>query len=405
MRVVSLVSACVLSAALGGCALFADPNAWPQKFQYGDSVNIATGPNIRFINDRPRDIPGRGTQMTMCNEPSPDVAVAFGTSLAAQATVNGQGSGSLNAGTSEEALALAGRTASVLALRDGLYAACQAYSNGALGQSAYALSLSQYGNLLVALTAHDPGATGGQTVTASVTSTASTKNNTTTGSTTPAAKTSSATPAAKKNSAQNRATSDRVSAGRPAVKDKSSALDYAATHYASLDPVIYATDAPGGASPALAKTPGVRAGRLSGAAHVAANPPADNNKPPADNNKGADTTPPPGTTTTTTTNSVTPAPPAAPTSNTTTTTTTMTPPATAPTKPASQTPKASTNTNTNTQIFTPSESMAAALLVACISEYDPTRLGGAYPNPVLNLDFCRKYVGGVVNRLNKAPIR
>jgi hypothetical protein len=42
-------------------------------------------------------------------------------------------------------------------LRDGLYATCQAYANGALGQSAYALGLSQYGNLLVALTAHDPG--------------------------------------------------------------------------------------------------------------------------------------------------------------------------------------------------------------------------------------------------------
>jgi hypothetical protein len=39
-----------------------------------------------------------------------------------------------------------------LALRDGLYATCQAYANGALGQSAYALGLSQYGNLLVALT-------------------------------------------------------------------------------------------------------------------------------------------------------------------------------------------------------------------------------------------------------------
>jgi hypothetical protein len=49
----------------------------------------------------------------------------------------------------------------VLALRDGLYATCQAYTNGALGQSAYALGLSQYGNLLVALTAHDAGAPGG----------------------------------------------------------------------------------------------------------------------------------------------------------------------------------------------------------------------------------------------------
>jgi hypothetical protein len=46
---------------------------------------------------------------------------------------------------------LAGRTAGVLALRDGLYAACQSYVNGVLGHDAYALVLSQYGNLLVAL--------------------------------------------------------------------------------------------------------------------------------------------------------------------------------------------------------------------------------------------------------------
>src|SRR5580700_270628 len=152
MRGLSVALACVLSAALGGCAIFADPNAWPQKFPYADSENIAASGNVRFVNDRPRYVPGRGIVMTMCNEPMPDVSVAFGTSLAAQANITGQGSGGFSAGTSEAALALAGRTASVLALRDGLYATCQAYTNGALGQSAYALGMSQYGNLLVALT-------------------------------------------------------------------------------------------------------------------------------------------------------------------------------------------------------------------------------------------------------------
>jgi hypothetical protein len=158
MRVVSLAFACVLATALGGCAIFADPNAWPQKFKYGDSANLASGANVRYVNDRLRDMPGReGPLATMCTEPAPDVAVAFGTSLGASANISGQGSGGFGAGTSEAAMQLAGRTAGVLALRDGLYATCQAYANGALGQSAYALGLSQYGNLLVALTAHDPG--------------------------------------------------------------------------------------------------------------------------------------------------------------------------------------------------------------------------------------------------------
>jgi hypothetical protein len=166
MRVVSVVSACVLSTCLGGCAVFADPNAWPQKFKYGDSATMASGAGIRFVNEREREMTGREESPlpTMCTEPSPDVAVAFGTSLAAQASINNEGSGSGSASTSEAALALAGRTASVLALRDGLYATCQAYTNGALGQSAYALGLSQYGNLLVALTAHDAGSSGGTSV-------------------------------------------------------------------------------------------------------------------------------------------------------------------------------------------------------------------------------------------------
>jgi hypothetical protein len=57
----------------------------------------------------------------------------------------------VSATTTETATQLAGRTAGVLALRDGLYAACQSYVNGVLGHDAYAMILSQYGNLLVAL--------------------------------------------------------------------------------------------------------------------------------------------------------------------------------------------------------------------------------------------------------------
>src|SRR5579864_5111270 len=78
MRVVSVAFACVLSAALGGCAFFADPNAWPQSFKYGDSATIASGSGIRFVNERAREMSGTPPLPTMCTEPSPDVAVAFG---------------------------------------------------------------------------------------------------------------------------------------------------------------------------------------------------------------------------------------------------------------------------------------------------------------------------------------
>lgn len=155
MRVSSGALVCALSVFLAHCGYFADPNSWPQKFEFGDSQTLASGANIRFVSERERLMPGAPPLPTMCTEPSPDVAIAFGRTLALQAQVNAQsgttGSGSLSAGSSEVATALDGRTAGVLALRDGLYAACQAYTNGSLGQSAYAIVLSQYGNLLVAL--------------------------------------------------------------------------------------------------------------------------------------------------------------------------------------------------------------------------------------------------------------
>ncbi|WFU62680.1 hypothetical protein [Bradyrhizobium brasilense] len=92
---------------------------------------------------------------TLCSEPNPDVAVAFAQSAALAANITNPsgiaGSGNASFSSTETVTALAGRTAGVLALRDGLYAACQTYVNGVIGHDAYALILSQYGNLLVAL--------------------------------------------------------------------------------------------------------------------------------------------------------------------------------------------------------------------------------------------------------------
>lgn len=132
-----------------------DPNTTPMQIQFGDSKTLVMGGNLRMVTERERPMPGAGSLPTMCSEPSPDVAIAFGRSLAAQgsyAEPSGPSvSGSFNASSTETATQLAGRTAGVLALRDGLFAACQSYSNGVLGHDAYAIILSQYGNLLVAL--------------------------------------------------------------------------------------------------------------------------------------------------------------------------------------------------------------------------------------------------------------
>jgi len=53
--------------------------------------------------------------------------------------------------SAEAVLALAGRSTALLGLRDGLYRACEAYANGAIGADAYALVLSRYGQLMTTL--------------------------------------------------------------------------------------------------------------------------------------------------------------------------------------------------------------------------------------------------------------
>lgn len=142
-----LVACAALSAFLGGCS----PNMSVSQQQFGSSqVMIAPG-NLRLITERQRD-----GQAVVCTEPSPDYAVAFGTKVSASlkttppAGATGiDASGSLD--RTEAVTAGAGREAAVLALRDGLYAACQAYANGVIGQDAYSLVLSQYGTLLAAI--------------------------------------------------------------------------------------------------------------------------------------------------------------------------------------------------------------------------------------------------------------
>ena len=124
------------------------------------SATLAPAGDYRIVTVRQRsDSLGtanvQDSHEIMYSEPGPDWATA----LAAAHCISGSGgitggtSGSLSASNSstETITALAGRTAGVVALRDGLYASCQAYTNGVIGEDAYALVLNQYGNLLVAL--------------------------------------------------------------------------------------------------------------------------------------------------------------------------------------------------------------------------------------------------------------
>lgn len=130
-----------------------------------ESAFLAPGGDYRMITVR---MPNE--QAVLCSEPSPDWATALGTmqAIAAGGGASGGPSASLNvsASTTEAVTAMLGRTAGVIALRDGLYSACQAYTNKIIGKDAYALILSQYGNLLVALAG---GGAGGRGISSSAT--------------------------------------------------------------------------------------------------------------------------------------------------------------------------------------------------------------------------------------------
>jgi hypothetical protein len=119
-------------------------------------LTVRGGPDFRQSDGKV--YPG---QDILCSEPSPDWAIAFGTAFAGAASGGASGgpSGSISgsANTTEAVTAALGRTAGVVALRDGLYSACQAYANQVLGKDAYSLILSQYGNLLLALASGSGG--------------------------------------------------------------------------------------------------------------------------------------------------------------------------------------------------------------------------------------------------------
>jgi peptidoglycan hydrolase-like protein with peptidoglycan-binding domain len=119
-----------------------------------DKAVLLPGGDYTLTTLRERPVDGNVPRV-LCQAPSPDWATAIAMQQQLSASGNffqgssGQFSGS-NSYT-ETIAALAGRTAGVVALRDGLYSACQAYANGVIGKDAYALILSQYGYLLVAL--------------------------------------------------------------------------------------------------------------------------------------------------------------------------------------------------------------------------------------------------------------
>ncbi len=105
----------------------------------------------------------------VCAEPSPDVARVVQAALSAGATASveidsplaagltgansarGAGAARVDASRSEAVAQLTRRIATIQLLRDGLYRACEAYANGAIGPEIYTAIISRYDKMMITM--------------------------------------------------------------------------------------------------------------------------------------------------------------------------------------------------------------------------------------------------------------
>jgi hypothetical protein len=136
----------VVALALIGCNSL-ENDAQRGFYQTGTWTTPAsyTTADVRMVTER-----HVGTRTIICTEPSPDVAKALSTALDLSAKYENF-QGGVSSASAEAAMELAGRSTALLGLRDGLFRACEAYSNGIIGDAAYTLVLTRYGQLMTTL--------------------------------------------------------------------------------------------------------------------------------------------------------------------------------------------------------------------------------------------------------------
>ncbi|HYC05425.1 MAG TPA: hypothetical protein VED40_19190 [Azospirillaceae bacterium] len=151
------------ATALAGC----QGSTFLDSVKLGGGSALATSADLRLVTSSPapsRDA-GRNTPANVvCAEPSPDVAKiassAFdfggsgGLKLAGPEQITSrdlQMALALSASRAEALAQLTQRLATIQLLRDGLYRACEAYANGAISDTTYAVLLSRFDDTMITL--------------------------------------------------------------------------------------------------------------------------------------------------------------------------------------------------------------------------------------------------------------
>lgn len=119
-----------------------------KEFMLGSDTSITTGARQRVvINHNPNLMTRPGTvtpARIVCAEPSPDVAAVIASAFGAGLSVPGTGAASVAANSSEALAQLAERTGAVQVLRERMFRACEAYSNGAITGTTYTILMNRF---------------------------------------------------------------------------------------------------------------------------------------------------------------------------------------------------------------------------------------------------------------------
>ena len=155
LRAVNWLSPLIGAALLAGCA--------HDRYSMGDSTVLVQPAENRALTSTPvtgGSIPGRVTpREVMCSEPSPDIARLVGENSRIEANLAANLAAGITpqvalgyANARSEAIANLGkRLATIQLLRDGTFRACEAYRNGAISDTIYALIVAHTERAMVAL--------------------------------------------------------------------------------------------------------------------------------------------------------------------------------------------------------------------------------------------------------------
>ena len=140
LRILTVIATVALSACQSGTIF--------KSFKLTDDTFITTGARQRVITNHNPNLLSRPGTVTpgriVCTEPSPDVAAVVASSFGVGLSIPGTGAGSASGSKSEALAQLAERTGSIQLMRERMYRACEAYSNGAITGTTYTLLMARF---------------------------------------------------------------------------------------------------------------------------------------------------------------------------------------------------------------------------------------------------------------------